>query len=277
MLHGDTDSGKSTALDVVRGLFPAETVTSISMHDFQNEYRRAKLAGKLLNTVAELPSEELMKSEAFKAIIAGDQIEGRAIRQAPFDLTPVAGHLFAANTLPRVNDRSNAVWSRWLVIIFPLSFSRENVGPNKASVGLAQSILSTDIPGIVAWAVAGFERLLANGGRYTRPVSSTIALAQWKHDSNTVALFFDAELELHPPSSMASSELYAAFRAWCDRNGFQKPLAHPTFGREFGAVLRERTKATVVTKIVRGYTFYEGVRPREPILNPGYDFNQVLS
>jgi putative DNA primase/helicase len=277
MLHGETDSGKSTCLDVELGLYPAETVTSISMHDFQNEYRRAKLAGKLLNTVAEVPSEDLIKSEAFKAIIAGDRIEGRAIRQAPFDFTPVAAHLFAANTLPRVTDRSNAVWSRWLVLTFPRTFSRENAGSNHATVGLAGKILATDVPGIVAWAAAGFERLAANDGRYTRPISSTTALAQWRHDSNTVALFFDSDLELHPPLSMKSSDLYAAYRVWCDGNGFQKPLSHPTFGREFGNLLRDRTGATIVTKTVRGYTFYEGVRRREPLVDVGVDFRQVLS
>jgi putative DNA primase/helicase len=277
MLHGESDSGKSTCLDVVRGLFPAKAVTSISLHDFENEYRRAKLAGRLLNTVAEVPSEELIKSESFKAIIAGDQIEGRAIRQAPFDFTPLAAHLFAANTLPRVTDRSNAVWTRWLVLTFPRIFSRENTGPNRATVGLAQKILATDVPGIVAWAVAGFERLVANEGRYTRPASSTTALAQWRHDSNTVALFFDSELELHPPSSMRSSDLYAAYRIWCETNGFQKPLSHPTFGRELGNLLRQRTSTTVVTKAVRGYTFYEGVRRRPQPQDPGLELSQVLS
>ena len=122
MLHGEADTGKSVCLTILRGLFPRGTVSSIGLHEFESEYSRARLAGKLLNVVAEVPNAELIRSEAFKAIVAGDQISGRQIYQQPFDITPIAAHAFAANSLPHVSDRSEGVWTRWLVLTFNRRF-----------------------------------------------------------------------------------------------------------------------------------------------------------
>ena len=267
VLYGDADSGKSTCLDVVRGVFPPESVTSVGMHDFEQEYRRAKLAGKLLNTVAEVPSSELVKSEAFKAIIAGDTIEGRAIRSDPFDFRPVAGHLFAANTLPRVNDRSEGVWARWLLLSFNRRFERRGAGgAPTAKVDLARTVLESERPGLVAWAAEGFARLLANG-RYTVPASSTEGLSAWKRESDTVALFFDDEIDVHVGDANRGVKIrdaYTRYRAWCERNGFKMPVASPTFGKAFAKIVRERTGIEHCTRVVRGYTWYLGVRYKRP-------------
>jgi P4 family phage/plasmid primase-like protien len=263
ILHGDADSGKSTCLDVVRGVFPTNTVTSVSMHEFEQEYRRAKLAGKLLNTVAEVPSGELVKSEAFKAIIAGDTIEGRAIRQAPFDFRPLAGHLFAANTLPRINDRSEAVWARWVLLTFNQRFARRaDVEGKRAKVEYAKRILETEVPGIIAWAARGFERLLANG-RYTDPPSSGAALQAWRRESDPVELFFEDEVELKAGATITSELAFSRYRAWCVNNGFSKPLAHPSFARAFATLLRRITRTKEVTKKVHGYTVFVDVRFRQ--------------
>lgn len=278
ILHGDADSGKSTCLDVLRGVFPANTVTSVSMHEFEQEYRRAKLAGKLLNTVAEVPSGELVKSEAFKAIIAGDTIEGRPIRQSPFDFRPVAGHLFAANTLPRINDRSEAVWARWVLLTFNQRFARRaEVEGKRAKVEYAKGILDAEVPGIIAWAARGFERLLANG-RYTEPPSSGAAMRAWRRESDPVELFFEEEVEMKPGAALKSAHAYGRYRAWCESNGFKQPLSHPSFARAFAALLRRVTASTDVTKVVRGYTVFVDVTLRgpDPAVVP-VDYDPVLS
>jgi P4 family phage/plasmid primase-like protien len=277
MLHGEADTGKSACLNVLRGLFPPGTVSSIGLHDFEQEYRRAALAGKLLNTVAEIPSVELLRSEAFKALIAGDQVQGRHIRQAPFDFTPIAAHIFAANTLPHVSDRSEGVWTRWLMLSFNRRFLRSKAeGVSQAKVDIVDSILKTEIPGIVAWAVAGLERLLLNNGVYTKPSSSDRALAEWRRESNPIALFFDDELTLDPTAAMPSSMLYEAYREWCTKNGFQRPFAHVSFAKVFHQLLRERARQPDVTRLLHGKTVYVGVRAKDDQPNTNADFSELL-
>jgi putative DNA primase/helicase len=279
MLVGEADTGKSTLLSVICGLFPSGTVCSVALHEMEQEYRRAYIAGKLINIVAEVPSAELIRSEAFKALISGDQVQGRHIRQDVFDFVPVAAHVFAANTLPHVSDRSEGVWTRWHVLSFNRRFLRSKTDDafGKADVNLATRILETEIPGIVAWSVAGFERLLLNSGEFTRPPSSAKTLQEWRRESDPVALFFDAELELDANSVMSSSSLYEGYREWCTQNGFMKPLSHITFSKSFGKLLRERTKLQDVTRMLHGKTQYLGVRVRDEVeFNTAADFSELI-
>lgn len=120
---GEGRNGKSTYQDIVSASVPESAKSSIPPHYWEQEYYREKLRGVLLNLVPELPKADILRSEAFKAITAGDTIVARAIRKAPVRFRPVAGHLFAANTLPAVDDASRAFWARIIVITFNNVFS----------------------------------------------------------------------------------------------------------------------------------------------------------
>ena len=55
IFSGDTNSGKSTCLEIVRSLFPAGSVCTVPPMSFGSEYQRAELRGKLVNLVSEMP------------------------------------------------------------------------------------------------------------------------------------------------------------------------------------------------------------------------------
>lgn len=257
-LYGESDSGKSTFLDIVKALFPTGSTCTIGLSLLQQEYRRAKLAGKLLNFVAEVQASELLESEAFKAIVAGDVVEGRAIREAPIEFRPMAAHLFAANTLPRVADKSEAVWRRWLVLTFNRCFERQpTAGKPTAKNDLAEQVLATDVSGILAWAMHGLARLLANRA-YTIPRSSREVLVAWKKDSNPVELFVDEEVLLVPDACTLAKLFYGRYASWSAENGLRHPYARPTFSKELLKVVRKRIGKSDVTKTVNGYTVIVG-------------------
>jgi P4 family phage/plasmid primase-like protien len=257
-LYGESDSGKSTFLDIVQRVFPEGSICTIALSLLQNEYRRAKLAGKLLNVVAEVQSSELLESEAFKAIVAGDFVEGRPIREAPIEFRPVAAHLFAANTLPRVADKSEAVWRRWLVLTFNRRFERQPTsGQPTARNDLAEEVLATDVPGILAWALHGLARLLSNKA-YTIPKSSRDALLLWRKDSNPVELFVDEEVLFIPEASTLAKLFYGRYASWSAESGLRHPYARPTFSKELLKVVRRRLGKNDVTKVVNGYTVIVG-------------------
>jgi P4 family phage/plasmid primase-like protien len=265
MLHGDTDSGKSTLLDVIMAAFPKGTTRSIGFHDWDNDYCRREFVGALLNTVAEVPNSDLLRSESFKAIVAGDPIKARSPFERPFFFRPVAGHIFAANTLPRVNDRSEAVWGRFILLKFERRFFKDaKPGQARAQVGLAEALVASEVPGTLAWAVEGVERLLANGGRYTVPASSDAEVRAWKRDSDKLESFFDDEVDINPAMRLKSSKAYAHYLGWCERNGVHQQfrLDAPNFGKQFRRVLEQRAGTKQVTTLLHGYTVFLGVALR---------------
>lgn len=220
VLVGGGRNGKSTLIRIVEALFPASVREAIPPQFFDQEYYRAKLEGVRLNSVSELPKAEILRAESLKAIIAGDPIVGRVIRNEPRTIRPVAGHLFAANALPTTDDLSHAFWSRFLVVRFNRVF-RES----EQDKTLADRIIAEELPGIAAWAIEGARRLLQRDpARYTVPASHAEALAEWRGRADQVAQFVD---EMCTPTEVLSerasgSDLYRVYRAWADENGHRR-------------------------------------------------------
>jgi P4 family phage/plasmid primase-like protien len=225
---GAGSNGKGVLAKIAEGCMPPGSVCAIPPQDMGQEYRRALLAGKLLNVVSELPEAEILDSESWKAIVAGDTTTGREIRQAPFSFRPIAGHLYSANRLPGTTDQSHGFWRRILVMAFLRIFAEHEQNPN-----LADEIIAAESPAIVSWLLRGAQRLLAQG-QYTVPQSARVALEKWRTQADQVRAFVDAWCTPLPDGAPRTSgtpaeQLYRAYRSWAAENG-HKSLASNTFG-----------------------------------------------
>lgn len=225
ILLGRGANGKSVFQRIAEAAMPTGSVCSIAPQAFGQEYRRAMLAGKLLNVVSELPDSDVLDSANFKAVIAGDPIVGRQIYGAPFTFRPVAGHLCSANRLPATSDQSHGFWRRMIVLSFNRVFSESEQNPN-----LADDLIANELPAIVSWFVMGAQRVQHQSG-FTIPSSHQVALDKWRHDADPVRAF--AEERLTPVDDdrvmLPSRIIYATYRAWCAANGY-RALAINRFG-----------------------------------------------
>ncbi len=229
ILLGQGSNGKSVFQQIAESAMPAGSVCAIAPQAFGQEYRRAMLAGKLLNIVSELPAADILDSENFKAIIAGDPITARQIFKEPFTFRPIAGHLCSANRLPvSTDDQSHGFWRRMIVLGFNRSF-----GPSEQNPTLADELIREELSAIVSWFIGGAQRVQLQGG-YTIPVSHQAALDQWRHDADPVRSFVEQKCDCVPAGSEApiipSRLIYAAYRRWCLENG-HRPLAINRFGQ----------------------------------------------
>jgi P4 family phage/plasmid primase-like protien len=238
---GDGENAKSKLGDIILAAMPAGSTCAIPPQAFEQEYRRAMLAGKRLNFVSELPEAEIIASESFKAIIDGSTITGRAIREAPFDFRPVAGHYYAANKLPGTNDQTHAFWRRFIVVTFNRCFE----GDPARDPLVAEKIIAAELPAIVVWLLDGAARMLRQG-EYTIPASHHEAIAKWRRGADQVALFLDERTtgsneprpSLEGPNDWtAASILYDEFVRWADRNR-HRPMASNKFGTRMSDLKR---------------------------------------
>ena len=83
------------------------------------------------------------------------------------------------------------------------------------------------------WAVEGLRRLRSRG-KFDIPQSSTAALAQYRTESDPVALFFEECLEATEHGGLKTSALYAGFEVWRRINGYSA-INIITFGKRLGA------------------------------------------
>jgi len=210
---GTGANGKSTVQEIISALFSRKLVSAIPPQDMEQEYRRALLAASRLNVVNELPEADILASESVKAMISGDLMTGRHIRQAPFEFIPKAGHIFSANNLPGVRDTSLGFWRRWLVVPFERTFKKHEQIP-----GLAKNIIAAELPHIASWALRGAEHALK--GSYTIPASSKTAINTWKTEADQVASFLQYLLEKEDPNEpMPAAKAYNHYCLWASNFG----------------------------------------------------------
>jgi P4 family phage/plasmid primase-like protien len=238
VLAGDGANAKSKLIEIVRESMPPGTVAAVPPQDWDQEYRRAMLAGKWLNMVSELPEADIIASESVKAMITGDAMVARPIREAPFTFVPKAGHLFAANRLPGATDMTDGFWRRFRVVRFNRKFEGAAANPH-----IATEILSNERPGVVLWMVEGAVRLAQQGG-YTVPPSAIAERDDWRKQANPVALFVEEctrELEFTGQGT-SSAALYVQYQGWSERNG-HRAMSSTKFGmrmRELGKPSEKR-------------------------------------
>ncbi len=234
VLVGSGANGKSTALNVISGLFPAMSVGCVPPHQLAGskaEYYAARLAGLRVNVVTEMSETEVISTESIKAIISGDPVTGRHPAGRPFEFCPQAAWVIAANALPPVRDVSDGFWRRMLVLPFERQFKGTNANPNLVDE------LVAELPGIAVWAIEGGRRLLRQG-RYTTISSAVRAVETWRTESNSVSTFITAHTEPESGEKYRASLLYKLYRQWCQDHG-HRAVSSTKFGKVAGR-LRSR-------------------------------------
>jgi P4 family phage/plasmid primase-like protien len=232
LLKGGGDDGKSTLIDMIRAAMPIGSTCSIKPEDLEDEYHRADLAGKLLNTVTEVKQREVLDAETLKGVTAGDEMRGRKIREAPIDFKPRAGHIFAANGFPKFSDSSHGFWRRPIVIMF----NRRFTGDPEREVGLAERIVASERAEIVCWLVRQGAAAIARGA-YVEPKSHADAIKEWRGETDAVFEFV-AECLVVSKNKKATlftgwshpSDLYVRFCQWAQKTGHRE-MSSTAFGR----------------------------------------------
>lgn len=228
-VEGQGGTGKSQFLKMLEGLVPAERVSRIPPQLLADDYHGVGLLGKTLNIVYEAPDTDILREEGVKAIIHGESIRRRPIRQEPIEFTPSALHIFAVNRLPDAPGATGAFWDRWRV----LEFSRRFRDTGDAIADLAEKILAAELADLVHLALRGAERLLRNA-KYSTSAASADALERWRLHADPVAMFVFEMTEpiesTAPGSWITAARLYDAYRQWASSRG-HSPCSMQKFGR----------------------------------------------
>jgi hypothetical protein len=110
MLLGESNTGESQVLHVFMHAVGIDNTCQLSV-DMDDPMVRAVIVGKGLNVMFELPTDAMICDGGFKTMVSTEEpilINPKNVR--PFMYVPSAKHLIATNTLPFVNDRSEATF-----------------------------------------------------------------------------------------------------------------------------------------------------------------------
>jgi len=183
LLIGDGDTGKSLITDIFTAMVGADRTSQLSLEHMDDPTLRGVIKGARLNVASEVSSRAPISDAGFKALIAGDLVLiNRKYRPAEM-YRSMAKHVFAANSLPPMRGKAAEVLSRFVMLPMDRVIVPRDQDPNLADK------LRAEMPGIMAWAIAGARRLLEAQGRFTVITSSADVLEDWKAEVNPMVDF----------------------------------------------------------------------------------------
>jgi putative DNA primase/helicase len=171
-------------------------------------------------------------------------------------LSPVTAKLTArfmllSNELPKLNDSSGALPGR--MILLPLTrswYGREDVT-------LTDRLLA-ELPGILLWAIAGWQRL-RDRGYFVQPDAGKGMIGELADLASPVGAFVRERCQVGPGCQIERSALFDAWKRWCEEQGREHPGDSATFGRNLRAVFPALGDAQPRTDTGDRVRVYEGI------------------
>lgn len=232
-LDGEGATGKSTYIAGVIALLGEHNVSHVPLESFGERFALHTTLGKLANIASEIGELDKVAEGVLKAFVGGDRMTFDRKGRSQVEAEPTARLILAANNLPRIADRTSAMWRRILPVPFhvPIESGDRVAGMNEPRHWLE----SGEMPAIFNWALGGLARLEARGA-FELPPASRRLLADWQAESNPARQFLLEHYEPFEGSVIPTNDLYRRYREWCLDSG-HRPLASNTFGKEVRRVI----------------------------------------
>lgn len=210
LFQGSGRNGKSTLLKILTKLLGQENVSDRGLQDLEhNRFAMADLFGKLANIHADISDLEMKSTSALKMLTGGDQLTGEFKHKDSFTFTNYAKQLYSCNTIPKVYDKSDAFFARWIILCFPNQYIGKKADREIFKKFTAEYTMS----GIFNWGIEGLNRLLKNG-TFTGEKSIDEVREEYILLSDPFACFVKDKMEKKAEGFLFVSDLYEAYKEY---------------------------------------------------------------
>ncbi len=133
-----------------------------------------------------------------------------------------------SNELPRINDASGALASRFVILTMKNSFF------GREDHGLTDKLIF-ELPGILNWALNGLARLYERK-RFEMPESSLEQIQVMEDLSSPIKAFLRDRCIIGLNESVKVAGLFEVYKEWCEGEN-HRPLANNSFGRSLRGLI----------------------------------------
>lgn len=219
ILVGSGRNGKSTYLDLIKGVLGRDNCTTVSFKDLANNFRAAMLEGKLASLAGDISSQPITDSDLIKSISAGEDITIEQKYKQAQSKALFSTLFFACNKLPRTPDTSDGFYRRWCIIPFVANLS--NVTRVEGMM-FKRDLLSQDSLDYVAYkAVQAIYNVLTTTNEFAEPQAVKDMLHQYKVDNSAVLSWFRDihKGDINKIKNLKTGAAYVSFAKWCEDAG----------------------------------------------------------
>ncbi|MBA9088778.1 putative DNA primase/helicase [Fontibacillus solani] len=225
ILTGSGSNGKSTLIDMIKHFLGDGNYSSLAMNELGQRFKTAEVFGKLANLGDDISSQYIDDNAVFKKLVTGETVNAERKGRDPFDFNNYAKMIFSANQLPRINDTTDGLMRRLIIIPFNAKFSSkdDDFDPFIKDKLITDSAMEY----FLRIALEGLKRVL-NNNKFTMPTVAVTELEQYELMNNPLLAFISDDRKIH---NELTRDVYLSYSAWCHSNGL-RPLSQIQFSRE---------------------------------------------
>lgn len=267
VLVGGSDYGKSGLLDVMGGLFGPDCITA-GIDTLEGTHALMPFAKRQPWILHEAFNQDKWHpSSTMKALVSGDPVQINMKGGKIFSRRFTGPILLGANSQAQFKEATNAIANRLAVIACSRLFDKKNpvgvevLAQARGLAGASALVLADEMPGVLAWAVAGLRRARARGS-FDMPAESMAAAREIVKDANIVARFVEEAVEFDRHTRLSVADCWAAFAMWWIRNkgdSRQGPPSRERMSRNLKALNDPRIAADYELRS-SSTRYYAGIR-----------------
>lgn len=255
LIVGPKRSGKDTIARVLTELLGAANVAGPTLSSLSQNFGLAPLIGKRVAIISDArlsgKADQQVIVERLLSITGEDGLTiDRKFRDGWTGKLD-ARFVILTNEMPRLTDSSGALSGRFIILTMTRSFY------GKEDLGLSVRLMD-ELPGILLWAIEGWERL-AKRGYFIAPASSEAAQREMDDLGSPVGAFLRECCTVGSEHEVQKEALYRAWCRWCGEQGREHPGNAASFGRDLTAAIAglKTIQRRIGGEVPR---FYSGVR-----------------
>ncbi len=254
LIVGPKRAGKGTIGRLIEQLVGASNLAAPTLASLAGDFGLQPLIGKQVALVSDAqlgPRVETSSvGENLKRISGEDTVTINRKNQKMWTGRLSVRFVMLANELPRLNDNSGALASRFIVLQLTRSFY------GKEDHDLDRK-LGAELTGILNWSIEGWRRLNKRG-RFATTESSTAAVDELADFGSPVRAFINDRCRLGVGNQVDTDALYETWNQWCTEEGRDYPGNRREFGRKLNAAVPQVQRRRLRDGDSRKYV-YSGV------------------
>ena len=259
VLNGNGANGKSTFANTLEYLLKDYATTTAPSTLIKPAYGRSagaaspdlmRLFQKRLVLCNEWEEGMYLNESLIKSLTGfSDPVSIRALYANTYlEYVPKFLLMLATNHIPRIVSMDEGIWRRLLIIPFNVNFNAPE-NKHKRDRNLAEYFKEQEATGIFNWMVKGYHLWREKGIDDNLPEVMKQIKQSYRSEMDTVGQFIGEACVLNEPKSkVTSSDLYNAYKYWCENNG-----NHPKAARTFSSAILERGHKRVRIGTVNGF------------------------
>lgn len=216
--HGLGGNGKSKFFEaIMHVLGPYAVVPHKSLlvaQRFQEHPTQvAKLFRKRLAVASETNRGDKLDEELVKNLTGGDRLEGRRMRENPWEFQPSHTLVIFSNHQPQIEGTDEGIWRRMRLIPWDTTIPLDRQDRELSGK------LRAEASGVLRWLVEGARAFLNEGGKLSPPDKVLAATERYRgHEDSVQAFLEDCGIVFEPEATTPTSLLRDLHEGWAADN-----------------------------------------------------------